>query len=302
MTTSNGYAGPPADRREISILEFWLALLDEWRLVLSIVALSAGLSIVVALVLTPVYRAEVTVVEATQGGAVGPTAAMLGQVGGLASLAGIDLGALRGDSGKNRAILNSRMIIAELIKRNELLPILFPDEWNEKTNSWISVDDEAPTLWRGVQYFSEEVLTVSEDPTEGVIRVVVEWTDPDLAAAWANGVIALANDIIRRNDLSEAERNVEYLNEEIGKTSVVELQQILYRLIQTEMQTMMLANARLEYAFPVVDPAVPPEIRSFPKRTLIAVGGTMLGGFVAMFVVLIRLTLRKSKLQQPATV
>ncbi len=58
------------------------------------------------------------------------------------------------------------------------------------------------------------------------------------------------------------------------------MQRVMYSLIENETQTLMLANARAEYAFRVVDPAVAPEVRSSPNRTLIVLSGGVLGLFI----------------------
>jgi uncharacterized protein involved in exopolysaccharide biosynthesis len=144
----------------------------------------------------------------------------------------------------------------------------------------------------------EDVLVIEEDPVTGVIRVTTEWEDPEIAAAWANGLVVLANQIVRNRDLTDAERSVAYLQTEIGKTNIVGLQQVLYSLIESEMKTIMLAKVKEEYAFAVVDPAVPPELRSFPHRALLVAIGTTLGGFLALMVILVRLVIRREREEQ----
>jgi len=54
---------------------------------------------------------------------------------------------------------------------------------------------------------------------------------------------------------------------------------VIYNLIESQIQTLMLANARDEYAFTVVDPAVAPETRTSPRRKLIVLSGGALGVF-----------------------
>jgi LPS O-antigen subunit length determinant protein (WzzB/FepE family) len=49
----------------------------------------------------------------------------------------------------------------------------------------------------------------------------------------------------------------------------------------------MLAKVRQEYAFKTIDPAVVPEVKSEPKRALICVLGTLLGGMFAVLWVLV---------------
>jgi uncharacterized protein involved in exopolysaccharide biosynthesis len=49
----------------------------------------------------------------------------------------------------------------------------------------------------------------------------------------------------------------------------------------------MLANAQSEYIFKTVDPAVVPQEKSEPKRALIAIVATMLGGMLGVFIVFV---------------
>ena len=84
--------------------------------------------------------------------------------------------------------------------------------------------------------------------------------------ALANGLVGLANELLRTRALEEAQRNIAYLNAQADRTNEVELRRAIFNLIESETKTLMLANGRTEYAFRVVDPAVPPEdpFRSAP--------------------------------------
>jgi LPS O-antigen subunit length determinant protein (WzzB/FepE family) len=118
--------------------------------------------------------------------------------------------------------------------------------------------------------------------------ISIAWTDPATAALWANEYVALANELIRTRALQHAESNIEYLRKQVEETNVVELERVIYNLIESQIQTLMLANAREEYAFIVVDPAVAPETRTTPRRKLIVLSGGALGvffGVLAVFVI-----------------
>jgi uncharacterized protein involved in exopolysaccharide biosynthesis len=58
---------------------------------------------------------------------------------------------------------------------------------------------------------------------------------------------------------------------------VVEVQRSIYNLIESETKTLMLANVRTEFAFTVIDPAVPPERKYRPHRSLYVLFGLFLG-------------------------
>jgi LPS O-antigen subunit length determinant protein (WzzB/FepE family) len=102
------------------------------------------------------------------------------------------------------------------------------------------------------------------------------------------------NDRLRERALEEAENNVAYLREEMAKSSLVTMQQSIGQLLQSELQKLMLARGNEEFAFKVVDPAIAPKQRERPKRSMIAIIGTFLGGLVGAFVVLVAHSARSS--------
>ena len=153
------------------------------------------------------------------------------------------------------------------IRRNNIVEEILPN------------GGKSQTLWRAVEQFREQVLTIREDAAEGSSVISIEWTDPATAARWANEYAALANELVRTRALQQAESNIEYLRKQVEETNVVELERVIYNLIESQIQTLMLANARDEYAFTVVDPAVAPETRTSPRRKLIVLSGGALGVF-----------------------
>ena len=277
MPTENlqpGAAGSAPAEGSIDIVALWNLL---WRNRLVIVAcaiVGAAIATALALTATPMFRAEVTVTEVRDPGMSG-ISGMTRQFGGLAALAGINLSGVGGEGADTRAILNSRRLSEEFVGRPSVLRQLYPQ-------------DPKPTLWLAVKRFRESNLSISEDPRKGTITVAVTAEKPQNAANWANEYVALANENIRARALADANRNIAYLNEQIAKTSSVEIQRVMFNLIENETKSAMLANARKEYAFVAVDPAVTPEIRYSPRRTVMVILGTLLGGIVGVLLALAR--------------
>ncbi len=256
---------------DIDLLEIGRTLRHYRYWIVGITAAFALLAVVFALIATPRFRADAVISEATSGGA-GGAASLAGQFGGLASLVGVNLAALDSSNQIGMAVLRSRNLVEEFIRREELLPVLYPSQGNVVP----------PTLWRGTDHFRRNILKISQDSRTGMIVVSVTWTDPVIAAEWANGLVALANEMLRERARQTAERNIKYLKKQIELTPVVEMQRVIYNLVEAETKTLMLANVREEFAFVVVDPAVPPEFRDRPKRTLIVIVGTLVGGFLGL--------------------
>jgi len=271
--------------------EAGLQLAAVWRLawtskiLISLVTLvCTALAAVVAFNITPIFRAE-TVVLAVHNGGTGGGGSLSGQLSGLAniaSLAGVNLDSGGSQDREAKAILESHRLDEEFIKQNNLIGVLLPSS------------KEPPTMWLAVKSFRDDVLAIREDKRTGLTTLDFSWKDANVAAEWANRFVALANDRIRTRAIDEANRNLKFLNEQIEKTRIVEVQRSLYSLIENETKTLMLANARAEYAFTVVDPAVPPERKISPHRSIYILFGFFLGASIGLFVAYVRRIRTKS--------
>jgi capsular polysaccharide biosynthesis protein len=197
------------------------------------------------------------------------------QFGGLASVVGVDLGQ-NGPNMERQAVLVSRGLVEEFVKRKDVLPL-------------ISAGVEPPlSQWRATERFQHTVLDIEEDKLKGTTTITIDWKDPHVAARWANEFVALANDIVRQRAITDASREIAYLNEQLQKTNELEVRKGMYNLIEMETKTLMLANGRAEYAFTVVDPAVAAELRVSPRRTLMAVSGVAVGVFLGTIIAWLR--------------
>jgi uncharacterized protein involved in exopolysaccharide biosynthesis len=274
---SNPESGKPAVSQigaEIDLMKVARLVWQRKLLVITVTTVCVAAAIAYALLVTPIYRADVVVTDA-RNGSMGAAASLASQFGGLASLAGIDLA---GDESlrENRAVLKSRKLAETFILQNKLTDVVLP------------AGAEKHTTWRAVDYFRKNILTIREDARTFTVTVSIDWKDPKVAAAWANGYVGLANEIVRTRALNEANRNIAYLNEQLKSTSSIEVQKVMFRLIESETKNSMLASGRPEFAFTVVDAAVVPELRLSPKRTLIVIGGLMLGFVLGAVIVVVR--------------
>ena len=206
-------------------------------------------------------------------------------LGGIGSLLGLDAGKTE-QIREGMAILKSRLLIEEFIERNELLPVLFADKWDAANNEWIDPDD-MPSPWDGYSRFSNDVYSVSESPSEGIIRISMTWQDPEIAAFWANDILALANDKLRERAIRQSDDSLSYLRDELDKITTMGVRQSVYSLIESQIRLRMLAKTRPDYAFTVVDPAQAkdPDDYDFPKLTILAPAGAV--AFPALYLLIL---------------
>jgi uncharacterized protein involved in exopolysaccharide biosynthesis len=249
---------------------------------------TAGLS----LLLRDWYRAEVQIAPVVDN--MNQHSGLENELGGIASIVGVELPGEGGKKAQEYATLTSRGFAQEFITRLNLMPVLFADKWDAKANNWRK-GIKAPTLEGGVRKFMTSVRLVAQDKKSGMIKVTVDWYSPELAAAWANRTVEMVNDKLRTVAVADADRSIDYLNKELAKTTVVEMHNAIYRVIEEQVNTAMIANVEREYAFKVIDPAVVPATKYGPHRSILTLVGAAVGFFIGVIVLYVRRAVRSSK-------
>ncbi len=280
MTEPLASRGKVTDDDEIDLREIWQVLVKYKLMILTSTFLAAMLAAAYSLTMPNIYRAEVLLAPVNgDSGKGGAMASALGGLGGLASLAGISLPG-RGSTEENIAVLKSREFIWKFVQENNLMPILFQEQWDAKLNKWKDADaKKQPGQMDAFRQFSG-VLNVVADKKTGLLTVSIDWTDPESANQWANKLLDQLNHYLRAQAITRSQYNLKYLNEELARTQVEEMRKTLFDLIGQEQKNAMLANAQREFAFRVLDPAVTPDTKVAPKRSRIVL-------LTALFVALI---------------
>jgi uncharacterized protein involved in exopolysaccharide biosynthesis len=259
-------------RHEISLLTMSSFLWRHIKIVATCILVCAGAAAVLAFALTPKYRAEVVFSPADSSNGLSEIS---GQLGGLAALAGINIGGGGKKSDEALEYLRSRAFTAQFIQRHSLMPVLFARKWDAQRGQWRG---EPPTIAYGVAKFSTKIRQIAEDRRTGIVTVAIIWRDRVAAAQWANALIAEADAALRQRGIAELTRSIDYLKTEATQTSEVEVRTAVYKLMETELKNAMLARTRDAYAFKVVDPAAVrdrDDTDSPNKPLIIALGGAV---------------------------
>lgn len=272
-----------AGQSDITLTDLWNWVSEARVWIASIGLFGASIGATYAFVSQSWYQAEVTVLPASNRG----VPAIGTQLGGLASLAGLSLGST--SNSEPVAVVRSGEFTRLFIEQNNLLPLLFANRWDEGAGRWKRHWLWAEPDWRdGVRLFENSVRSISEDKKTNLVTISVEWKDPELAASWANSIVDLLNDQMRQRALIDAERNVAFLRQELATATVVPLQQSIGRLLEGELQKLMLARGNREFSFRVIDRATPPKWRSRPSGVRSVVTGLFLGALLGLFLSIYR--------------
>tara|TARA_B100000767_G_scaffold213541_1_gene200884 strand:+ start:1080 stop:2054 length:975 start_codon:yes stop_codon:yes gene_type:complete len=309
MDKNDAFQGAPAlvpyYDDEIDLRELFGVL---WAAKIPIVAftlLCGLLSVWYAVSIPNQYKAVVVLAPAQQQS--GGLSGALGQLGGLASLAGVSVGG----GGVNESqiaqeIMQSWSFIERFINENDLTAEVYAVEsWDSRSNRlqyngalfdqaeqrWV-IDDEdnggfrPPSSWELYEEFLEK-LSVVEDKKTDLVSVSIEYYSPRLAKAWVDMYVDAVNRYMQDRQIKRVASNIEFLQEQIEKTSIAEMKEIFYTIIQEQIKSKMLAEASPEYVFVAVSPSMVPEEKSQPKRALICVLATLLAGMLAVMAVLV---------------
>jgi len=203
--SSREYVPSYVEEDEIDLYELWLVLKKRkkwvWGFTLSFVLIA----LIYVLIASPVYRTETTLMP------LGGKNKGLGSLAALASLAGFSIPTSQ--SGITvEAVLKSRTLREEVIKRLHLLPLLFPDKWDPVKKKW---KKEAPTLYDG-QKILKDLMSVSTDRKTGVLTLSVEFKKyPKVAYEIAKETLEVAREILNEKAFTIARRYRIYVGERL---------------------------------------------------------------------------------------
>ena len=271
----------------------------------------AGIFAYVSTTMPNQYESKMLLADANTGGK--GFDGLPGQLGGLASLAGVNL-----DNGKSAKlvavqIFSSRKFLVDFVKKNKLEVPLFAvlswdkdsgnylyDEgkYNPTTKTWLPRPDRDDTYYptdEEIQLLLNDLVDMEIDKTNKVTRVNFTWFNPHDAQKWLSMMVEALNDNLRLADINEKEKQMELLELQASQETNHEIKKVFYSLIQEQLAAKTLAQVRNEYIFKVVDPATLPETKSSPKRALITVLGGLVGGFLCCIVMIITFLLSNRK-------
>ncbi len=288
---------------EIDLRELFAAIWQGKWIIVATTFVFAVLSVIYALSLPNIYRSEALLAPVNADAGMN----LPGQLGGLAALAGVNLGGGGGDKTTLAIeVLKSREFIGRFIEEQDLyIPVMAATGWSRGNDS-LKIDDDIydaekaqwvrkakapfapkPSVQETYTEFMK-LFSVSQDKTSGMVKISVQHYSPYLAKQWVDKLVLAINEDMRQRELSEAQRSISYLNEQIAQTNLADARTMLFSLVEEQTKTLMLANVRSEYVFKTVDPAVVAEKKAKPARALICILGVMLGGMLSVLFVLIR--------------
>jgi uncharacterized protein involved in exopolysaccharide biosynthesis len=207
-------------------------------------------------------------------------------MGGAAGLGGL-VGAVKSPADQYIAYMQSNILQDELITKYKL-----QERYDQKY-----LENTRKVLKKNVK--------LTSDKKTGLITIEVDDHDPKFAADLANDYVESLSRMIGRMTLAEAKARRELLEQQITEATQKSYQSPMVRegVIQSlirEYESARLDEKR-DHPFVVqVDPAQAPELKSKPKKALIAIITTLATFFFLLIFVFVRQALQKAK-EDPET-
>lgn len=259
---------------EINLLDLVKVLLRHKGFIVRFVLVVTVGTAIVALLMTKVYESRAVIVPVVpveeQGGGMSAVAAQFGittpQSSNLSEIVGL---------------LKSDIIMQKVMEKGKFRDVFFDKDDLEGLN-------ENEKTWKGIRILKEQILNVKENKKDNIITMSAEYKDPVIAQKIASTALAELTEHMTAEAKRVAEANRVYLESQINTAGDPFIRTNVYGLIARQIQTAMLAEAKENYAFKVLDPPRVPDKKVKPKRTLMVGIAFVVSLFLGIFLAFMR--------------
>jgi uncharacterized protein involved in exopolysaccharide biosynthesis len=224
--------------------------------------------------MTKVYESRAVIVPVVpveeQGGGMSAVAAQFGittpQSSNLSEIVGL---------------LKSDIIMQKVMEKGKFRDVLFDKDDLEGLS-------ENEKTWKGIRILKEQILNVKENKKDNIITISAEYKDPVIAQKIASTALMELTEHMTAEARRVAEANRVYLESQINTAGDPFIRTNVYGLIARQIQTAMLAEAKENYAFKVLDPPRVPDKKVKPKRVLMVGIAFVVSLFLGIFLAFMR--------------
>lgn len=264
---------------EINLLDYLNVLKKHKKIIIIIVAISVLTTGIVSLLMTKIYEAKTVIVPATQQNSSPGMSALVAQFG-ISPLLPAN------NAAETVNLLKSKILMGKIIKNHDLLPVLLEKNPKGKT--------ENEKTWMGIRALMG-ITTVDYKQKDNVIELSVQFKDPKIAADIVNYYLTELTEHMSSETKRVALTNKKYLESELNATSDPFIKARIYNLIAQQIETAMMAEAKENFAFKVLDPPKVPDKRIKPKRRQMVMMSFAVSLFLGIFIAFFREHLEKVK-------
>lgn len=237
------------------------------------------------------------------------TGASMGRLSGLASLAGIGVGAGGQPSPFQLYTeeIYSRDLADTLVKRQDLMKVIFARDWDSKTGRWrehASVLHSIAGLvkstlgfpsspWHApdgaaLQTYISDAITIEQSPTKPTITVVMHHKDPQFGVRFLTALHLMVDDKLRRRQLLQSTNYIRYLDQLLPTIAVAEYRTAIASILSDQEKQKMIASSDTPYSAQTLGPSFASPMPTSPNPKMILIGAFFAGLFLGIALVSLR--------------
>lgn len=218
--------------------------------------------------------------------------------GGIASLAGINLGSDNQSAIEAEYLLTSEKFLLDIVRDFQLSPqVVAAVEYNFAADAIEydeSIYDSAAEVWslsgdrksRVGAYPADwymiaklrEIVSVSKNEETGLLTLRVEHLSPRFAKQFADLMLSEINRVMKQRESQQLKRRLEYLNEQLQADMPSEIKQSIYALVEQQLKQKMIVDTTDNFIFKIIEQPRLPELKSSPLRALLLILIVILAG------------------------
>lgn len=269
---------------EIDLREIFLVIWKRKFWIAGFVFIVCAITVFAVLRMDNIYESK-AILRPSQNDA-SQMSSMVSNLGGLASLAGINLGSSGSVSPYNamNTILKDPDFIYVFVRNNKFEPYIFEDYGN------MSLTDEYK---ENPKFFISktfgESFSFTEDTKTGLITLSFQNKDREFAKKAVDNLLISISSKYKMIEMKNLQERIDNYKSEIDKTTDITLKNKLAEVVAGLIQNKVLAQAQGYYGFDViVKSGVPDELDKVkPKRALICIAMAFVSFFIAILGTLI---------------
>lgn len=316
MNQGPGDTPRDAQKGEITLLDLATVLVKQRRLVFGLPVVMAIAAVLISFAMRPSFSASTSFVP--EGGA---NARLPAALAGLAGQFGVSLGAEASRSPRFYAdVLKSREVLERILRSYYVDPrgAAQPGDTVRLLDLlMLGGRSGNDSLSKGVRKLRNSISTQVDNQTS-IVRLTVDSRFPDLAAGIANRLVTYLNDFNAQTRQSQARERRKFVEQRVttaegdlraAEAAVrsflernrswqqspqlvfeegrlrrdVDIRQDVYLTLNREYETAKIEEVNDTPVITVIDPAVPPQLKSSPRRALMIALGLVIGAIVGVF-------------------
>ncbi|UOD35684.1 hypothetical protein DSN97_05050 [Deferribacteraceae bacterium V6Fe1] len=267
---------------EIDLVELFAVIWRRKIMIAAIVFVVSVITVIATLMMDNIYESKA--VLKPSGGEASKLSSLMGNLGGLASLAGISVGGSSDniyDAMQN--LINNKEFIADIVKKNGLEQKLFEDSYSELK----AKEDFAQNYKFYVFNAVKGIINLSQDKKSNYITLSVQHKDPVFAKEFVNILLYELSEKTKKVELENIDEKITNFKNEMENSSDITLKTKLAEVISSLIQSKVISKAQKYYGFTIVSEPYVPDLKDKvkPKRSLICVVAFVTSFFMAVFLV-----------------